>query len=146
MATIVPVIFFVVAAFLLNVVLNRLISTQREQIAALKAFGYTQREIGWHYLKLALLIVAVGTVMGIGFGAWVGRGMAAMYTRFFRFPTFEFYLDPAVLALAAAISVAAGFLAVFGAVRRGDEATAGRSDATGSAGRFIAPPSPNGSA
>jgi putative ABC transport system permease protein len=118
LAAIAPVIFFVVAAFLLNVVLNRLLSTQREQIAALKAFGYTRREIGWHYLKLALLIVAVGTLLGVGFGAWLGRGMTAMYTRFFRFPTFEFDLAPDVLLLAAAISAAAGFLAVFGAVRR----------------------------
>ena len=118
MAAIAPVIFFVVATFLLNIVVNRLIGTQREQIAALKAFGYTRREVGWHYLKLALLIVTLGTVIGIAFGAWLGRGMAAMYTRFFRFPTFEFYLDPSVLVLATAISALAGFLAVGGAVRR----------------------------
>ena len=118
MAAIVPVIFFAVAAFLLNVVLNCLISTQREQIAALKAFGYTRREVGWHFLKFALLIVALGAVIGVGLGAWLGRGLTIMYTRFFRFPAFDFFLDPTVLVLAAAVSLAAGFLAVFGAVRR----------------------------
>lgn len=118
MAAIVPVIFFAVAVFLLNVVLNRLISTQREQIAALKAFGYTRREIGWHFLQFALIIVTLGAVIGVGFGAWLGRGLTLMYTRFFRFPTFDFFLDPVVLVIAAAISVGAGFLAVFGAVRR----------------------------
>jgi len=118
MATIVPITFFAVAAFLLNVVLNRLISTQREQIAALKAFGYARREVGWHFLKFALLIVLFGTAIGIGLGAWLGRGVTRMYTQFFRFPTFEFYLDPRVVVFAIAISVTAGGLAVAGAVRR----------------------------
>ena len=60
MGLIAPTIFFSVAAFLLNVVLTRLISVQREQIAALKAFGYTRLQIGLHYIKLVLLIAVVG--------------------------------------------------------------------------------------
>ena len=108
MATIVPITFFAVAAFLLNVVLNRLISTQREQIAALKAFGYTRREVGWHFFKFALLVVLFGTLVGIGFGAWLGRGVTRMYTQFFRFPTFEFYLDPRVVVFAIVISFSRG--------------------------------------
>lgn len=118
MAAIIPIVFFVVAAFLLQVVLNRLISTQREQIAALKAFGYTQREVGWHYVKFALLIVAVAVVIGVAFGAWLGHGLTVMYTQFFRFPNFAFRLGLDVLFLAAGLSAAAGLLAVFGAVRR----------------------------
>ncbi|MFW5739993.1 MAG: ABC transporter permease, partial [Myxococcota bacterium] len=46
---IVPPIFLGVAAFLLNVVLSRLVSTQREQVATLKALGYTNLSIGLHY-------------------------------------------------------------------------------------------------
>ncbi|MCP4231734.1 MAG: hypothetical protein GY771_16515, partial [bacterium] len=49
MATIFPVIFLGVAAFLLNVVMTRLISTQREQVGILKAFGYRP-----HIIKKAL--------------------------------------------------------------------------------------------
>ncbi len=45
-ATVVPAIFLGVAAFLLNVVLARLIGTQRDQIGALKAFGYFHWQIG----------------------------------------------------------------------------------------------------
>ncbi len=52
--------FSAVAAFLLNVVMSRLVSTQREQIAALKALGYPNRTIALHYLKLVLVIVARG--------------------------------------------------------------------------------------
>src|SRR5690606_35642673 len=39
MASVPPAIFLLVAAFVLNVVINRIVATQREQIAALKAFG-----------------------------------------------------------------------------------------------------------
>ena len=60
MATVFPVIFFGVAAFLLNVVLSRLISLEREQIAGLKAFGYSDWAVGLHYAKLVLMIVAAG--------------------------------------------------------------------------------------
>ena len=35
--------------------MTRLTSLQREQIAALKAFGYTNWQIGWHYMKFVLL-------------------------------------------------------------------------------------------
>ena len=64
MAIIMPTIFLGVAAFLLNVVLTRLISTQRDQIAALKAFGYPNWRIGDHYLRMVFLIVVVGVVFG----------------------------------------------------------------------------------
>src|SRR5262249_54447657 len=91
---IIPAVFLGVAAFLLNVVLSRLISVQREQIAALKAFGYSDLEVGWHYLKLVLALTAAGVALGVGVGAWIGRGLTEMYTRFYRFPVLEFYLDP----------------------------------------------------
>ena len=49
-----PLIFLGVAAFILNVALTRALALQRPQIAALKALGYSNRELGWHYLKWAL--------------------------------------------------------------------------------------------
>ena len=47
-ATVFPVIFFGVAAFLLNVVISRLIRLQREEVATLKAFGYSDFAVGLH--------------------------------------------------------------------------------------------------
>ena len=72
---ILPIVFLLVAAFLLNVVLTRIVSVQREQIAALKALGYTNRELAWHYGKLSLLIGAAGGAIGIGRAA-PGSGSA----------------------------------------------------------------------
>ena len=69
MATTIPPMFLAVAAFLLNVVLGRVISAQREQIAALKALGYANRSIGWHYLKMVCVIVFIGSVCGVALGS-----------------------------------------------------------------------------
>lgn len=118
MASVAPVIFLGVAAFLLNVVLSRIVNTQREEIAALKAFGYHKWEIGWLYLKMVLLVVLVSVVLGTALGAWFGRSITTMYTRFFRFPVLEFQLEPRVLLGATAASTAAALLGTFGAVRR----------------------------
>lgn len=120
-ATIFPIIFFGVAAFLLNVVASRLISLQREQIAALKAFGYSNFSVGLHYTKLVLLIVAFGVVAGIGFGIWMGKGMSNIYMELYSLPFMIYVLKPQVIIAAAAISATVAILgtlyAVHGAAR-----------------------------
>jgi putative ABC transport system permease protein len=68
-------------AFLLNVSLNRIVAIQREQIAALKAVGYTNVELGLHYAGFSLVISVVGAVAAVGIGKWLGVGMIEMYNR-----------------------------------------------------------------
>jgi putative ABC transport system permease protein len=118
MSLIGPSIFLSVAAFLLNVVIARIIVAQREQIAALKAFGYTNIDIGIHYIKLVLLITVVGAVLGIGFGTWIGHRLTRIYGRFYRFPILQFHLAPDTVLLAIFISTAAAVAGSLGAVRR----------------------------
>ncbi len=118
MGMIVPSIFLGVAAFLLNVVMARLVGTQREQIAALKAFGYRNREIGIHYLKLVLLISLLGAAMGTAAGVWLGQGLSGLYAKFYRFPLFAYRFDWGVVALAVLISAGAAIVGTLGAVRR----------------------------
>lgn len=107
MATMFPVIFLGVAAFLLNVVITRLIATQREQLAILKAFGYSTTDVALHYSKLVVMIVLVGVAIGIGVGAWLGKGMVNLYMEFYRFPFILYLLKPSVAVTAGLISVAA---------------------------------------
>lgn len=116
-ATVVPAIFLAVAAFLLNVVLSRLIQLQRAQIAALKALGYYNREIGLHYLWMMLMIVLIGAFLGIGLGWWLGSSMTELYARFYRFPILIFRLDAAVVVTAIAISAVAAVVGAAGAIR-----------------------------
>ena len=117
MARVGPTIFLSVAAFLLNVVLSRLIKTQREQIAALKAFGYSKWEVALHYLKLSLIVAAVGTLLGTIAGAWFGRNLTEMYTQFYKFPIFSYSLPLWVGVAAAAISLCAAIVGVQASVR-----------------------------
>ena len=117
MATTVPVIFLAVAAFLLNVVLGRMIRTQREQIAALKALGYGNPTIASHYLKLVAIVVLAGALLGTAAGVVLGRLMTEEYTLFFRFPVLAFRLELWVPLLASGISLLAGAAGALSAVR-----------------------------
>ena len=92
MATLFPAIFLGVAAFLLNVVVTRLVNTQREQIAVLKAFGYSNRTVGLHYLQLVLLITSMGVVAGLLVGRRLGQGLGNIYMEFFHFPYLDYQL------------------------------------------------------
>jgi putative ABC transport system permease protein len=112
MATVFPAIFLGVAAFLLNVVLSRLIALQRDQIAVLKAFGYAYWAIGAHYIKLVLLMTALGVAAGVALGAWFGHGLSNVYTETtFRFPYLDYRVSPAIVLIAFAV---AGMAAVSG--------------------------------
>jgi putative ABC transport system permease protein len=114
----VPIIFLGVAAFLLNVALTRALALQRTQIAALKALGYRNGELAWHYLKWALAIAAGGTFLGTAAGAWLGSAMLGIYNQYFRFPSLEYRLAPRVALAAAGIALGAGALGAAAAVRR----------------------------
>lgn len=118
MATIFPVIFLGVAAFLLNVVVTRLVATEREQIGTLKAFGYSTLQVGMHYIKLVLAITALGLLSGVGLGLWFAGGLGNMYTTFYSFPYLHFEADPRILLQAVLVTVAAALAGTAVAVRR----------------------------
>jgi putative ABC transport system permease protein len=116
LGSVLPTIFLGVAAFLLNVVVSRLVATQREQIAALKALGYGNRSIAAHYLKLVMAIVAFGVVLGIALGDWLGAQFIGLYAEVFHFPHFEHRLDPGLVLLAAGLTLATAVLGTLSAI------------------------------
>ena len=107
MATVFPVVFMSVAAFLLNVVFSRLIATQRDQIAILKAFGYSHAAIGGHYAAMVSIVIALGSLAGIGGGLMLGKLLAGLYMSFYRFPYLDFVVSPQAILIAILISLAA---------------------------------------
>jgi putative ABC transport system permease protein len=113
-----PLVFLSVAAFMTNSVMSRQIALQREQIAMLKASGFSNRQVGAHYFKFALAIVFVGVGVGTAGGIFLGHQLVGMYHIFFRFPRLDFILDSRVLGIAVTVSAAAAFVGVAGAVRR----------------------------
>jgi putative ABC transport system permease protein len=114
LARVMPPIFLLVAAFLINITLSRLVALEREQIGLLKAIGYGPPTIAIHYVKLVLAIALTGIVIGALLGAQLGRGLTRLYGDFFHFPFLIFTQDPAIYILAAAVSIVA---AVSGALR-----------------------------
>lgn len=118
MALMLPLIILGVAAFLLNIVVGRLINLQREQIAILKAFGYSNSAVGWHYIKLILLIALAGAIVGIGLGIWMGSLMADIYLEYFKFPYLDYQIGWSVMLTAVALTVGASLAGVIMAVVR----------------------------
>ncbi len=112
-----PLVFLGVAAFMTNAVMSRQVTLQREQIAMLKACGFSNREVGWHYLKFSLVIVVAGVGLGTIGGILLGHRLVEMYHLFFRFPSLEFQLAKQVLITAAFVSSFAAIVGVWGAVR-----------------------------
>jgi putative ABC transport system permease protein len=113
-----PVVFLSVAAFMTNSVMSRQIALQREQIAMLKACGFSNAQVGAHYFKFSLAIVVAGIACGGLGGLLLGQRLVGMYHLFFRFPRLEFLLDTRVLVVATVVSALAAFAGVAGAVKR----------------------------
>jgi putative ABC transport system permease protein len=147
LSVVLPPVFLVVSAFLVNMVLGRLIALERRQIGLMKAIGYPTPAIAFHYLKMSAGIGIGGVLIGWGFGAWGAERLAALYADFFRFPYLVYVPNPAAFAVAGALGVAAVVLGALRAVhasvgstrrwrcrRRCRRATA-RASSTGSAAR-----------
>jgi putative ABC transport system permease protein len=117
MATILPTIFITVAVFLTNMVLSRLIATQRTEIGLLKAFGYGNFQIAWHYIKMMLVIGIIGVTIGSVIGAYFGRLNTVMYAELFRFPLLIYRPSPFAFIISGLVSLIAAILGALTAVR-----------------------------
>jgi len=116
MTAVVPLIFLGVAAFLINVVLSRLVQLQRPQIATLKAVGYSNWQVGVHYLKLVAVVVVGGSLTGVVAGGWLGSMMTNLYTEYFHFPSLHYLFDMQILSLGIGISLLAAVVGALSAV------------------------------
>ncbi|UCH49527.1 MAG: FtsX-like permease family protein [Betaproteobacteria bacterium] len=117
-STYLPAIFLGVAAFLLHIVLSRLVALQRTEIGLLKAFGYSNFDVGMHYFKLAVITVLSGVAIGAAGGLYLGAQLTTLYQEYYRFPTLPFAVTPEVIAIGVAVSLAAATAGALSAVRR----------------------------
>lgn len=90
MAKSMPLIFLSVAAMILYIMLKRMIEQQRTQLGTLKAFGYTSKEILFHYLSYALFTGISGGLLGVFAGFALTGPFLSLYREFFNMPG----LDP----------------------------------------------------
>ncbi len=114
LAWLLPPVFFVVSAFLVNMVLGRLIAIERQQIGLLKAIGYSTFEIALHYLKMAGVIGLAAILIGWAAGLWLSGWMTRLYGEFFHFPYLVHVPSTAGFAVSGLLALAT---VLFGAVR-----------------------------
>ncbi len=114
MSVLLPSIFLTVAAFLTQMVLSRLIATERSEIGLFKAFGYTRLQVAWHYAKLVIVISVIGILLGWVVGTWLGRYQTELFAELYRFPFLYFRPSIATFAISALVTIAA---ALFGSMR-----------------------------
>jgi putative ABC transport system permease protein len=103
-AGMVPLVFLGVAAFLLHMVLGRLVALQRPEIATLKSVGYTNREVGAHYLGLVAVVLTPGAALGVAGGWALGKIIIPIYAALFRFPDLAFRMTPGLVVSALLVS------------------------------------------
>lgn len=118
MAMMMPAIFLAVAALLIHMMLMRLVQSQREQIAVMKAFGYENGPVARHFAAFGLVIVAAGSLVGIPVGIWLGRNLTDLYTEFFHFTALNFRVSAAAIAISVGTTVVAALVGSLVAVRR----------------------------
>ncbi|HYQ01167.1 MAG TPA: ABC transporter permease [Polyangiaceae bacterium] len=117
LSTMVPAVFLGVTMFLVHLVLGRLIRLQRPEIATLKALGYSNRDVGLHYLGLVLVVLLPGGLLGLAGGQWLGRVMLGLYGQLFRIPDLTFRLSVSLVSTALLASAFAAVAGALGAVR-----------------------------
>lgn len=115
---VIPAVFLAVAALLIHLLLVRLVASQREQTAVLKAFGYTNAAVARHFAGFGLAIVLIGSAAGIPAGIWLGRNLTELYTKFFHFPALTFRVSAAAIAISVGTTVVAALVGSLSAVRR----------------------------
>ncbi len=116
--TFIPTLFLGIAAFLLYVVLARLVAMQRAEIGLLKAFGYSDARVGLHYAWFAASTSLLGFAIGAPLGGWLGGLLVGVYERYFHFPELSFRASPSLLLFAASVSLVAAGVGALSAVRR----------------------------
>ncbi|MEQ8659039.1 MAG: FtsX-like permease family protein [Hyphomicrobiales bacterium] len=105
MAFILPPVFFGISAFLVAMVMGRIIALERSEIGLLKALGYTDVEICVHYLLLAGLIAVAGILIGWAAGTWLARALAELYAGYFDFPFLIFHVSLWVYGVSAVLAL-----------------------------------------
>jgi putative ABC transport system permease protein len=89
-----PIAFFVIAAVIIYISMTRMVENQRTEIGVLKAFGYSNRQVLFHYMANAGLIAIMGSILGSLLGILLGIGYTQLIGMYFNFPTTDMKLYP----------------------------------------------------
>lgn len=112
-----PSVFLIVAATIIYIMQKRLVNNQRTQIGVMKAFGYSNAAVLWHYVKYALLMAACGSVPAVFAGYRLGSLMLGVYNEVFAIPELNPVIYWKVVFASLFISFAVSFTASFNSAK-----------------------------
>lgn len=115
---VVPGIFLGVAALVIMILLNRMVRNERTQIGLMKAYGYSNWAVGFHYIQFALLLSVAGCLVAFVVGQILAHQIIQMYVEFYQFPLLRAAVYPDVMVRAVGIAIAFAVLGAVSAARR----------------------------
>jgi putative ABC transport system permease protein len=113
-----PALFLGVAAMIIYIMLRRIISNQRTSIGVMKALGYKNKRILWHYMLYALLIALIGFIPGTVLGMGLGMLLTTMYNKIFSIPVMKVNLYGDLFAFGTLLSIVFCLTAGYNAAKR----------------------------
>lgn len=81
-----PLMFLAIAAGVQMIILRRMIKIQRTQIGVMKAIGYANVQIIFHYTVYALAVSLLGAATGIILGVILAGGISELFAQYFNLP------------------------------------------------------------
>ena len=94
LATVFPIMFFLVTALITLSTMTRLVEDQRNQIGVLKALGYSKQSILWHYTSYGVYVGLLGSLAGIVIGPNViGKALLGKFKFLLTMQSYDMSLD-----------------------------------------------------
>ncbi len=93
MTVLMPMIFFVIAAFIMFTTMSRVVETGRMMIGTLKAFGYSKLKIYTYFLSYAFTVVVLGNLIGISISGFLAKQMMGLTSSMMTLPVFPLNTD-----------------------------------------------------
>ena len=108
-----PMVFILMAVVVLYLMLKRIIEQERTQIGTLKAFGYSDRDMLFHYMSYGGIVGLIGGLLGFAYGAALSGVYLAVFLDFFTMPEMAQAVDPIYAVVSVGIGLSGGLLGAF---------------------------------
>jgi len=108
-----PFVFMAMAAVVLYLMMKRIIEQERMQIGTLKALGYSNMDLVFHYICYGFIVGLVGGLGGFAYGALLSGFYLSMFLEFYVLPDLVQPISPSYLVFALTVSLSTGIIGAF---------------------------------
>ena len=108
LGTVFPSLFILIALLGIVTTMTRLVNKQRTVIGTLKAIGFSQRKIVFHYISYPVVICVMGCIAG-SFGGWwtLGKNLHDGEQEYYILPDYGMYVSNKVILVVIVIALMA---------------------------------------